>query len=68
MSISSVDHEQVEEAPVLIMVWSNTTRSVGRYGQCGKRFHSISDGVFASMLILLRATKEGWVEDRICRV
>jgi nitroreductase len=56
---ASADQEQVEEAPVLIVVCSNTTRSVGRYGQRGKEFYSIIDGAFASMLILLTATNEG---------
>jgi hypothetical protein len=55
----SANQEQVEEAPVLIVVCSNTTRSVGRYGPRGKEFYSIIDGAFASMLILLTATNEG---------
>ena len=55
----SVNQEHVEEAPVLIVVCSNTARSVGRYGQRGKEFYSIIDGAFASMLILLTATNEG---------
>ena len=35
---ASVNQEQVEEAPVLIVVCSNTSRSVGRYGERGKEF------------------------------
>jgi transcription initiation factor TFIID subunit TAF12 len=42
-----------KEIPVLIVVCSNTSRSVGRYGSCGREFYSIIDGAFASMLILL---------------
>ena len=56
---ASVNQEQVEEAPVLVVVCSNTSRSVGRYGQRGREFYSIVDGAFASMLILLTATNEG---------
>lgn len=56
---ASVNQEQVEEAPVLVIVCSNTSRSVGRYGQRGRDFYSVIDGAFASMLILLTATNEG---------
>ena len=59
LMLASVNQEQVEEAPVLIVVCSNTSRSVGRYGERGKEFYSIIDGAFASMLILLTATNEG---------
>lgn len=59
LRLASVNQEQVEEAPVLIVVCSNTIRSVGRYGERGKEFYSIIDGAFASMLILLTATNEG---------
>jgi nitroreductase len=56
---ASVDQEQVENAPVLIIVCANTSRSVQRYGQRGRNFYSIIDGAFSSMLILLTATSEG---------
>jgi nitroreductase len=59
LMLASVNQEQVEEAPILIVVCSNTSRSVGRYGERGKEFYSIIDGAFASMLILLTATNEG---------
>jgi nitroreductase len=59
LRLASVNQEQLEEAPVLIVVCSNTSRSVGRYGERGKEFYSIIDGAFASMLILLTATNEG---------
>jgi nitroreductase len=59
LRLASVNQEQVEEAPILIVVCSNTSRSVGRYGKRGIEFYSIVDGAFASMLILLTATNEG---------
>jgi nitroreductase len=59
LKLASVNQEQVEEAPVLIVTCSNTSRSVGRYGERGREFYSIIDGAFASMLILLTATNEG---------
>jgi nitroreductase len=55
----AVDQEYVERAPVLIVVCSNTSRSVGRYGSRGKEFYSIIDGAFASLLILLTTVNEG---------
>jgi hypothetical protein len=42
-------------APLLIVVCSNTSRSIGRYGNRGKEFYNIIDGAFASMHILLSA-------------
>jgi nitroreductase len=56
---ASVGQEQVEDASVLIIVCSNTSRSVQRYGRRGKDFYSVIDGAFSSMLILLSATNEG---------
>jgi nitroreductase len=56
---AAVDQEYVEKAPVLIVVCSNTSRSITRYGNRGKDFYSITDGAFASMLILLTAVNEG---------
>jgi len=55
----AVDQEYVEEAPTLIVVCSNTSRSERRYGSRGREFYSIIDGAFASMLILLTAVNEG---------
>ena len=55
---AAVNQEYVEKAPVLIVVCSNTSRSVGRYGTRGREFYSIVDGAFASMLILLTAVNE----------
>jgi nitroreductase len=59
LRIAAVDQEYVEDAPVLIIVCSSTSRSVGRYGIRGRDFYSIIDGAFASMLILLTAVNEG---------
>lgn len=56
---AAVNQEYVESAPLLIVVCSNTSRSVGRYGSRGREFYSIIDGAFASMLILLSAINEG---------
>src|SRR5918994_4551166 len=58
MRQASVNQKAIEDAPVLIVVCSNTSRSVGRYGQRGRDFYSIMDGAFASMLILLTAINE----------
>jgi len=55
----AVDQEYVEEAPTLIIVCSNTSRSEKRYGRRGREFYSVIDGAFASMLILLTAVNEG---------
>jgi hypothetical protein len=58
MRQASVNQKAIEDAPVLIVVCSNNTRSVGRYGQRGRDFYSIMDRAFASMLILLSAVNE----------
>src|ERR687892_268134 len=59
LRIAAVDQEYVEDAPLLIIVCSNTSRSIDRYGKRGREFYSIIDGAFASMLILLTAVNEG---------
>ena len=56
---AALNQEQVYDAPLLIVVCANTSRSVGRYGKRGREFYSIIDGAFASMLILLTAVNEG---------
>jgi nitroreductase len=38
---AAVDQEYVEQAPVLIIVCSDTSRSVTRYGYRGSQFYSI---------------------------
>ena len=56
---ASLGQRQVEDASVLIVVCSNTLRSVNRYGKRGTEFYSVIDGAFASMIILLSAINEG---------
>ncbi len=56
---AALNQEQVYDAPLLIVVCVDTSRSVGRYGKRGIEFYSIIDGAFASMLILLTAVNEG---------
>jgi nitroreductase len=56
---ASLGQRQVEDASVLIVVCSNTSRSVSRYRKRGTEFYSIVDGAFASMIILLSAVNEG---------
>lgn len=56
---AAVNQGYVEQASILIVVCSNTSRSISRYGSRGREFYSIIDGAFASMLILLSAVNEG---------
>jgi nitroreductase len=56
---ASLGQSQVENASVLIIVCSNTSRSVERYRKRGTEFYSIIDGAFASMVMLLSAVNEG---------
>jgi nitroreductase len=55
---AAVNQEYVEQAPVLIVVCSDTSRSETRYGSRGSQFYSVIDGAFASMIILLTAINE----------
>jgi nitroreductase len=55
---ASLGQSQVEDASVLIVVCSNTSRSVKRYKKRGTDFYSVIDGAFASMIILLSAVNE----------
>jgi nitroreductase len=52
---ASLGQSQVEKASVLVIVCSNTSRSVDRYRKRGTEFYSIIDGAFASMIMLLSA-------------
>lgn len=56
---AAVSQDFVAQAPVVIVVCSNTDRVVKRYGDRGVNFYSIIDGAFASMLILLTVVNEG---------
>ncbi len=51
--------EQLLEAPIIIAVVSNTSRSTPRYGKRGREFYSVIDGAFASLIILFTCVKEG---------
>jgi nitroreductase len=57
---ASLGQGQVEDASILIVVCSNTSRSVNRYWKRGTDFYSIIDGAFTSMIILLSAVNEGF--------
>ena len=47
------------DAAELIIVCSNTSKWVNRYGKRGRDFYSIVDGAFASMLMLLTSVNQG---------
>ena len=49
----------VAQAPLVIVVVSDTSRSAQRYGERGVRFYSIIDGAFVAMIILLAVVDEG---------
>ena len=49
----------VAQAPLVIVVVSDTRRSERRYGERGVHFYSIIDGAFVAMLILLAVVEEG---------
>ncbi|MFN4337337.1 MAG: nitroreductase family protein [Candidatus Nitrosocaldus sp.] len=49
----------IAEAPVVIVTCVDTERSASRYGDRGRRFYSIIDGSYASLLILLTARDLG---------
>ena len=49
----------VAQAPLVIVVVSDTRRSAPRYGKRGVDFYSVIDGSFAAMLILLAVVDEG---------
>lgn len=56
---AAVGQSFIAQAPVVIVVCSNTDRVVKRYGDRGVNFYSVIDGAFASMLILLTVVNEG---------
>ncbi len=56
---AALDQMFIAEAPLVIVVVSDTKRSVPRYGKRGVNFYSIIDGSFAAMLILLAVVNEG---------
>lgn len=56
---AALDQSYIAEAPVVIVVVSDTRRSKTRYGTRGEKFYSIVDGAFASLLLILAAVDEG---------
>ena len=56
---AALDQTYVAQAPLVIVVVSDTRRSARRYGERGVHFYSIIDGSFAAMLILLAVVNEG---------
>ena len=49
----------IAQAPLVIVVVSDTRRSARRYRERGVHFFSITDGSFAAMLVLLAVVNEG---------
>lgn len=66
----------IADAPLVIVVVSDTERSAARYGRRGVDFYSVIDGAFAAMLILLAAVDQGlgaafvgaFHDDKVARV
>jgi len=56
---AALDQNFVAQAPLAIVVVSDTRRSARRYGDRGVNFYSIIDGAFVAMLILLAVVDEG---------
>ena len=56
---AALDQRFVAQAPLVIVVISDTRRSARRYGERGVHFYSIIDGAFVAMLILLAVVDEG---------
>ncbi len=56
---AALDQIFVAQAPLVIVVISDTRRSARRYGERGVHFYSIIDGAFVAMLILLAVVDEG---------
>ncbi len=55
---AALDQMFVAQAPLVIVVTSDTRRSARRYGKRGVHFYSIIDGAFVAMLVLLGAVDE----------
>src|SRR5919206_4373957 len=49
----------IAQAPLVIVVVSDTRRPAQRYRERGVHFFSITDGSFAAMLVLLAVVNEG---------
>jgi nitroreductase len=56
---AALDQSFIEEAPVVVVVCSDTRRNIERYGERAVKFYSVIDGAFASLIILLSVVDEG---------
>ena len=56
---AALDQMFVAQAPLVVVVVSDTRRSARRYGERGVHFYSIIDGAFVAMLLLLAVVDEG---------
>jgi nitroreductase len=56
---AALGQRYLAEAPLDIVVVSDTRRSKPRYGRRGEEFYSIVDGAFAAMLLMLACINEG---------
>lgn len=56
---AALNQSFIAEAPIVVVVCSDTRRNVERYGERAIKFYSIIDGAFASLIILLSAVNEG---------
>ena len=56
---AAFDQNFIEQAPVVIVVCSDTRRNVWRYWDRAIKFYNIIDGAYASMIILLTVVNEG---------
>jgi nitroreductase len=59
LAVAALGQRYVAEAPLVIVVVSDTRRSRQRYGRRGEEFYSIVDGAFAAMLLMLGCINEG---------
>jgi nitroreductase len=59
LALAALGQRYVAEAPLDIVVVSDTRRSKQRYGRRGEEFYSIVDGAFAAMLLMLACINEG---------
>ena len=55
---AALDQMYLAQAPLVIVVVSDTRWSARRYGERGINFYSIIDGSFAAMLVLLTVVDE----------
>ncbi|MEM4311230.1 MAG: nitroreductase family protein [Nitrososphaerales archaeon] len=73
---AALNQEFIAEAPIVIVVCSDSRRNVWRYGKRGRDFYCIIDGSFSSLLILLSCVNEGlgacfvgaFYDDEVARV